>query len=197
MKVPIPDPNRAIVAQFIALQFLRTADYRDILARFASTTEHVASSERERRILHTGALWDDKLIARFSDRIESSAWVFARNGTDVPFMASDNPVAFRQGDNSMWLKAGMFGGGTYVVYPLTPDVVMYCYPSEEPWLKLASFDSCVSPVTLSADMVDSENTAQVFMASRFVFSCRDDFAMAREFAPTIGTDAYAHYWESS
>ncbi len=112
-------------------------------------------------------------------------------------MASDNPVAFRQGDNSMWLKAGMFGGGTYVVYPLTPDVVMYCYPSEEPWLKLASFDSCVSPVTLSADMVDSENTAQVFMASRFVFSCRDDFAMAREFAPRIGTDAYAHYWESS
>lgn len=52
----------------------------------------------------------------------------------------------------MWLKAGMFGDGTYVVYPLAPDV---------------------------ADMVDSENTAQVVMSSRFVFSRRDDFASAR------------------
>lgn len=197
MQVPIPDQNRAIVALFTALQFLRTADARDILARIASSTGHAASSERERRILHTGALWDDKLIAIFTNRIESSAWVFARNETDVPFMTSDNPAAFRRGDNAMWLKAGMFGNGTYVVYPLAPDVVMYCYPPEEPWLKLASFDSCVSPVMLTADMVHSENTAQVFMASRFVFSCRDGFARARDFAPTIGTDVYAPYWESS
>ena len=61
-------------------------------------------------------------------------------------MTSDNPVAFRRGDNVMWLKAGMFGGGKYVVYPLAPDV-MYCYPSEAPWLKLASFDSCASPAS--------------------------------------------------
>lgn len=197
MQVPIPDQNRAIVALFIALQFLRTADARDILARFASSTGHVASSERERRRLHTEVLWDDKLIGMFRDRIESSTWVFARNDTDVPFMASDNPVAYRRGDNAMWLKAGMFGDGTYIVYPLAPDVVMYCYPPEAPWLKLASFDSCVSPVSFTADMVDSENTAQVFMASRFVFSCRDDFARARDFAPTIGTDVYAPDWESS
>jgi hypothetical protein len=197
MQVQIPDQNRTIVALFIALQFLRTADTRDILARVASSTDDVASSERERRILHTTALWDDKLIAMFMDRIESSAWVIARNETDVPFMTSDNPVAFRRGNNSMWLKAGMFNDGTYVVYPLAPDVIMYCYPPEAPWLKVASFDSCVSPVTLTADMVESENTAQVFMASRFVFSCRHDVARARDFAPTIGTDVYAPYWESS
>lgn len=71
--------------------------------------------------------------------------------------------------NAMWLKAGMFSDGTYLVYPLAPDIVMYCYPPEEPWLNVASFDSCVSQVSFTADMVESENTAQVFMASRFVF----------------------------
>jgi hypothetical protein len=194
MRVPIPDQNRAIIAEFVALQFLRTADARDILAQLASTTAHVASSERERRILHTEALWDDKLIAMFKARIESSAWVFARNGADVPFITSDNPVAFRRGNNATWVKAGMFSNGTYIVYPLAPDIVLYCYPAEDPWLKVASLDATVSPVIITRDLAASENSGQVFMASKFVLSRDNEFADARLFAATIGTDVYAPHW---
>jgi hypothetical protein len=54
MQIPIPDQNRALVSLFIALQFLRTADSRDILARFASTVGYGATDERERRLRRSG-----------------------------------------------------------------------------------------------------------------------------------------------
>ena len=193
---PIPDVNRDLVSLFLSLQFLRTADTRDVLSRLGSSLGESILDRPQRRLLHVEALWDDKLVADFSDRIRSSIWMFGRNGTDTPFVTSDNPVAFRTADNAQWLKVGMLGGGTYVVYPLAPDSIMYCYPREDPWLKLTTFDTCVSPVTFTPAMVHSENSGQVFMASRFVISQTDDFSDAREFARTIGTDVYAKHWRA-
>jgi hypothetical protein len=43
-------------------------------------------------------------------------------------------------------------------------------------------------------MVESENAAQVFMASRFIVSPRRSFDREREFAKTIGTDVYKAFW---
>ena len=90
-------------------------------------------------------------------------------------------------------KAAFLGVGTYAVYPLAPDVVMYCYPDEDPWREkgIARFDCTISPVTFTDELVDSENMAHVFMASRFVFSNRPVFDDEREFAKTVGTDTYA------
>jgi hypothetical protein len=181
MSVPIPEPNRGILSLFLGLQFLRTADARDVLTAFSSAEGVVATSAPERRSLHLEALWNDDLIGAFKERIASAIWVFGRNDTDRPFVTSDNPVAFRTADNAMWLKAGVLSPGTYVVYPLAPDIVMYCYPREEPWSKAASLDSTVSPFTFTTEMVESENTGQVFMASRFVISNNNDFAAERAF----------------
>ena len=52
------------------------------------------------------------------------------------------------------------------------------------------FDCCLSPVSFTEGMVENDNTAQVFMASRFIISQRNDFDREREFAKTIGTDVY-------
>jgi hypothetical protein len=52
-------------------------------------------------------------------------------------------------------------------------------------------DTTVSPFEFTDGMVEHENAGQVYMASRFVVSPLDNFAFAREFAPTIGTDKYA------
>ena len=195
MEIPIPEPNREIVALFIGLQFLRTADTRDILGGLASQSSGEKPSAAELRRLHTELLWDEEMVNGFKEYIRSAIWVIGRNDTERPLLTSDNPVAFRTSDNSMWLKAGVLGSDTYVVYPIAPDVIVYCYPRVEPWEKLAALDAHVSPVTFTPEMVQSENGAQVFMASRFVISPRSDFSEEREFAKTIGTDAYAEYWE--
>ncbi|MBZ5573377.1 MAG: DUF4238 domain-containing protein [Acidobacteriia bacterium] len=197
-KIEIPDTNREIVAFYIALQFLRTADARDILSAFAEQKVYRKKvSDAEKRLLHLDMLWKGDGISKdLAERIKDSSWVFGLNTTATPFITSDNPVAFRKGDNAMWLKVGMFNEGTYSVFPMAPDIVMYCYPKEPPWDKLVRFDCCLSPVRFTQAMIESENTGQVFMASRFVISVQDGFDRERAFAKTIGTDLYAPYWRA-
>jgi hypothetical protein len=193
-RIEIPDPNRELVFLYTALQFLRTADTREVLAAVMEESQGLKPSFEEKRRLHTDMLWTDEVFRGLADRLRNTTWLFARNTTATPFVTSDNPVAFRTGDNAMWLKAGIYAAGTYSVFPLAPDIVMYCHPKEPPWDSLGRFDRCLSPVILTDEMVESENGGQVFMASRFVISQRNNFDREREFAKTIGPDAYADYW---
>lgn len=195
-KVEVPDINRELVSLYLALQFLRTADARDILAAFSEQEAHgKAVAEREKRLLHLTMLWENGTFEELANRIRNAIWLFGRNLTATPFVTSDNPVAFRTRDNAMWLKVGMFNGGTYLVFPMAPDIVMYCYPKEPPWESLGRLDCCLSPVTFTEGMVESENTGQVFMASRFIISSRDGFDLERDFAKTIGTHRHKSRWE--
>lgn len=189
----VPAVNRELISLFLALQFLRTADTRSILAALSESVGHAADSETERRALHAELLWNDELTSSFADRVGRCSWLFGRNATSTPFVTSDNPIAFRTADNRMWIRAGVLSEGTYIVYPLAPDVVMYCYPDEGPWrdARISRFDCRISPVSFTDKMVQDENTGQVFMASRFVFSNRPAFDQERDFAKTIGADIYA------
>ncbi len=90
-----------------------------------------------------------------------------------------------------WLRAGILSRETYLVYPISPRVLLYCHPRHGKFRKLSKFADCLSPVPLDAGMVESENSGQVFMGSRFVFSSRSQFDAERAFAKTIGTDLYA------
>jgi Protein of unknown function (DUF4238) len=195
-KVEVPDINRKLVSLYIALQFLRTADARDILAAFAEQKVYGKPvADAEKRLLHLHMLWNERTYKGLAERIRNATWLFGRNPTASPFITSDNPVAFRTGDNAMWLKVGMYSDGTYSVFPMAPDIVMYCHPKEPPWEKAGRFDCRLSPVIFTEEMVESDNSGQVFMASRFVISSRDGFDREREFAKSIGTDLYDPYWK--
>ncbi|MGP3930452.1 DUF4238 domain-containing protein [Nonomuraea sp. KM88] len=190
----VPDINREIVSLFLAVQFLRTADTRSTLAAFYRTaTGRSIDSDHEMRALHAELLWNDEIISKIAGRIRGCTWLFGHNGTPTPFIASDNPVAFRTSDNRMWLKAGILSKGAYLVYPLAPNAVLYCYPDENPWQNsgISQYDCHISPVVFTESLVRNENSAQVFMASRFVISNRPTFDAEREFAKTIGTDINA------
>ena len=133
-KIEVPDINRELVSLYIALQFLRTVDARNILAAFAEQEVYGGSLEEiEKRLLHLDMLWENSIFEGLAERIRNSIWLFGRNMTATPFITSDNPVAFRTGDNAMWLKTGMYTDGTYSVYPMAPDFVMYCHPRESLW----------------------------------------------------------------
>ena len=193
MPVAISEYDRVLAALFIALQFFRTADTRELLVQFASLKGgtvvsdkgHAVVSERMRRLIHTNALWNGSVLEEFRRRLESAVWVFARNTSEMPFVTSDNPVAFRRFDHGAWVKLGQFCSGTFVVYPLAPDVILYCYPREAPWLVLEPYDSTISTIAFTEKMAATENTAQPFTASRFVFSPKDDFALAKEYAEMV------------
>lgn len=189
-KIPIPQINREIVSPFMAIQFLRTSDSREVLCSFIEEVETSKILTRQQKTnIHVQLMWDEDLIARISDKINNSVWVFALNATKTPFMASDNPVAFRVKDNSIWVKIDIIADGNYAVYPLASDIIMFCYDRQY-WDKLGRFDSCLSPVTLTCEMIDIENTGQVFMAKQFLVCSKNDFQSAKMFSETIGTNKY-------
>ena len=186
----LEDEDREALSSFLAVQFLRSAEQREILALFA--TVHGGYKEppspEERINLHARMLCSGGLVEDLTERLYSSIWIFARNSSKTPPWTSDNPAAFKTGDNRMWLKApGIFAEGSYLVFPLTPQYVLYC---KEPkyWARLKHADSCLSPVELSDEMVAHENAGQVFMATRHVVSPDSNFAWANDFAETIGTE---------
>jgi hypothetical protein len=149
-------------------------------------------TERDRAQIHRKWLWDEELVNVVAKRIEESTWIFGRNLSSHPFFTSDNPVAFKTGDNRMWVKIGFLTAGTYAVFPLSPQIVMYCHDRRDNrWSKIAKFNNSLSPVNFSASMVELENAGQVFNAGRFVISPVNEFKFARELAKTIETDRYA------
>jgi hypothetical protein len=191
--VGVTSAGRHDMALYIALQYLRTMEQREILAAFAveEGTYPMGISADEKANLHATMLWNSSLVHDIALRVYESIWVFGRNLSSTPFMTSDNPVCVKTPDNRMWLKApGILSSGTYFVFPLSPDILLYCKEPKH-WAKVRQYDTCVSPVDFTEEMVQHENSGQVFMASRFVISCDDDFGFVREFLPSIGTEMYA------
>jgi Protein of unknown function (DUF4238) len=140
--------------------------------------------------LHTTLLWDESTFRKITDHFCNSIWIFGRHKLPTPFVTSDNPITFRTPDNRRWVKAGGCAKGVYAAYPLSPAFILFCHDKEH-WKKLERFDCTVSPVAFTDELVESENTGQVFMASRFVFSKVNDFERARDFEDAIKTDRYA------
>jgi hypothetical protein len=192
-ELDIDEETRHTISYFIAVQFFRTAEQRDILTLFAETKGGYVGpiSPDEKSNLHAYFLCTSELVFNVTSRIEQSIWMFGRNNSEVPFWTSDNPICFKTGDNKMWLKGpGIMSEGTYAVYPLSPKYVLYC---KEPtfWNGIKIMNNKLSPVEFDSDMVEHENAGQVFSAKRFVISAEDEFSFAREFVKTIGTNIYA------
>jgi hypothetical protein len=186
--VPIPRTNRKIVALYLAVQFLRTLDTREILSVLVGLDRGELVLPAEARELHTELMWDQGQIELLAKRFRRSIWIFARSTTATPYVTSDNPMAFRTADNRQWLRAGILSHGTSLVYPLSPQKMLYCHPPRGKFRALRKFANAASPVVLTDEMVDSENCGQVFMASRFLISNRAQFDIERAFAKTIGKD---------
>ena len=187
-KIPIPQISREIVSLFLCLQYLRTLDTRKILAALASPDAPLSVTEQ--RHLHTTLLWDEPTFRAVTDHFCNSTWIFGRNETGTPFLTSDNPITFRTLDNRQWVRAGMRANGVYAAHPLSPAFILFCHDREH-WKALERLDCSVSPVGFTDGMVENENTGQVFMATRFVFSSADNFDGARDFADAIRSDRYA------
>jgi hypothetical protein len=187
-KVEIARNERELMSFYISLQAFRTAESREILAAFAQEKgPYKAGISPEEAInLHGYFLERGAVIYELANRLFRSAWIFARNDSGYPFVTSDNPVCFKTPDNRMWLKAaGILAKGMYAVFPLSPTVMFYSHDHRYgKWKIVKQFDQAVSPVKFTVDMVNHENSGQVFMASRFVISQKRDFEFVRSFFMT-------------
>lgn len=198
-RLEISKQDRIILSEFISAQYYRTLEFYDLLPFLLSESESEsksdldvqALSEEKRKLLHFYFLANSGCIENFTNDLFGSIWIFARNSSSVQLMTSDHPVSIKNFDNTMWLKgiAGL-NDGEYVVYPLSPKIVMYCKDGQR-WSGLKEFDQTVSLIELDEDMVHHENAGQCFMSTSFLISQSDNFDEVKNFIPSIGTELYS------
>lgn len=71
--ISISGEVRQQLSLFVVLQFLRTAESREVLARFVEEKSGAELGQDERRLLHLDLLWDEQLIERLALRVSESA----------------------------------------------------------------------------------------------------------------------------
>jgi len=178
--------SRMKIALFVALQFIRTRDYREFvkeasgkfLTEFMKRELNIKDSdfkvimnEEAARAFQAKAILEEvPYIATF---LGNYNWSTAVNRTRLPYWTSDNPVALFNPIN--YRDQGNLGfnvRGIQVHFPLTRDVVL---------VMLDPTSSNLPPITLLRRDIDVEfeNNLQMRNSDRFVISSAPDFAYAR------------------
>jgi hypothetical protein len=179
--IVLPEANRDIIALYTITQFFRTVEARKQLVEFASKTVKNYDAKDDAQGLQVAYLWKDDFIKEMKEQLKASIWIFGLNKSTTPFCTSDHPSLVKDVESKNWLVGPrIFDYGTYVVFPLTPTLILYC---KEPnfWSKLKSFDGLVSPVKFEQHMVLHENSGQIGMSNRFIYSNENDFAFAKQY----------------
>jgi hypothetical protein len=200
--IEIPSINREIMSLFFTLQMFRTVTMRDQLIQFTKAAQRGGlldksfDPDQDVNSLHATLLWSDELIKSIAQKISDCIWVFAHNDTDNRFYTSDHPLLIKSSDSKNWISGPrVFERGMYIVYPLSPDWIIYCHDKAH-WSKMAKFSNSISPVVFISYLVDHENSGQVGMSYRFVFSNTPNFEFARMFCqlhPEIKDPKRKHY----
>ena len=177
--IEIPDVNREIMSLYITLQLLRTCEARTLLVEGLTKPETMPVEEELRRAIHLDLLWNDEIVEETSDWVRSCTWTFRVNELTESLYTSDDPFKARTKTQHLhWAQTSKVGA--YLLIPLTPRILMYCFDPQG-WSQLKQFDCQVLSIPLEPHLVRDANIHQLGHAQRFVFSDQDDFLLAREF----------------
>lgn len=177
--IEIPDENREVMSLYIATQLLRTSEAKTILLQGTARPEIKGGEEELQRAFHISLLWNEEFINQVSNWLHGCIWTFRVNTLSESLYTSDDPIKVRSSTQHLhWGQ--ILTEGAYLLIPLTPRVLMYCFDSQY-WKKLRLFDCRVIPIPLEPELVRDANIHQVGHARRFVFADCNDFLLAREF----------------
>ena len=178
--VEIPEINREIMALYLSIQLIRTSEARTLLLQAIPDSRGLPDEGNARKDLHLALMWDEELVERLSSWVEECSWVFRLNSLPQSLYTSDDPIKVQSRTHHLhWGQAPV--EGAYLLMPLTPRVLMYCFDRNE-WGTLQRLDGHVIPIPLEAELLRNANIQQVGHAQRFVFSDKDDFQAARDFS---------------
>jgi hypothetical protein len=181
--IRISDIERDIISLFLTRQLVRTAEaktqimqFNDVLNRLLPGQDFDATS-----YVHFRLLDDANFLNEMAVLIAGNVWIFANNFSGVGFYTSDHPVLVHSLDSNGWrLGSAALEQDVYLILPLSPQTVMYCFdPTTREGLE--SHDGSVSQVEFTPDKVKHENSGQIGMSRRFVFGNSPDFDFARNF----------------
>lgn len=167
------------LADYIALQALRTRKTRDVVSALADKLAPATIDAADTPGLHCDFMTNPEAIRSLGGVLRGHIWVVCRNDTEQPFYTSDHPVTSYSAKDRRWMQGtGLAMPGVEVHFPLSPhiDILMLepVYHHEQ-----AMRDGHVEPVPLS--MVTRANCLQVCGCTRQVFAPTECFNVAKQF----------------
>jgi len=174
---------RPALAQFCAVQLMRSPSFRDLLHRIL--LRHGQEHDRNSNVITaTHALFLLKEAKHVADLLQGLEWALFYNPTSVPFWTSDNPIVLSARDpaavKSPIVDLGLSSKGIRIHIPVQamgPGLAL-CLSSPDNPLP-ASWQSL-----LVVDQVWQLNYQQIHTARRLVFSPSDNFDPARRYLAT-------------
>lgn len=176
--------DRAVIALFLAVQLIRTAEFR---AQVKSTVSHIdewsklhnhnldpsyttITEEQCRQVQISSMMTTIPGIAELMCQMK---WIRLRNQTPMPFWTSDHPISFHNPRPSeITGNLGLRCRGIQVFFPLSPTLTL-CLCD---WMDYGALPNDL--VTNDVQNVIFQNDLQVRSSTRFVFSRSSDFALA-------------------
>lgn len=183
--VAISKEARITTSLFIALQFVRTKEYRAMIQEsggklmtelmrndpdFKDEDFKIVMNDSLAQALQAQAIASSYAVPQVAWTIGHSIWTLLVNRTSVPFWASDNPVAlFNPSDSGV----GFAVRGNQTHFPLNSKLLLLI-------LDPTSYNLPPVKIVKQSEAILHENTLQLYNATRFVISSRDDFSMAKK-----------------
>ena len=183
--------EKGIIAQFVALQMLRTREMREYILDIAKgikecigdrpTTEQLSkeikeatteTSAQRHQLVHIAETLLGK--NRIVDMLLDLKWIMLENQTKIPFWTSDNPITrYNPNDYSPYGNLGILCWGIQIFMPLNPKLgLMFCDPIEYYFM-------CDKEYCEKENLV-FYNTLQLQSNTRHIFSINSDFGIAKK-----------------
>ncbi|MGM7683194.1 DUF4238 domain-containing protein [Cytobacillus sp. Hm23] len=189
----VPDEDKVTIAYYLALQFVRTKEYREkIIQMYEKGTKlllrkglkdeidsefldslEIKLKENRINLFHNEHLIDTELLESFAKIFLKHIWIFGVNETDNLFYTSDNPLVFYGHEEHQ----GLGSKGVELIFPITPKLVLVMREVERFQRELPLYNRFIQ---IPEEYINFYNELQVFQSYRYIFSKDKNFSLVLE-----------------
>ena len=189
--------DKSTLSFFVALQFLRTREFRltikDSLEQLETIVRNFIPPDKldevyedfrslddtTVRMHHLSLMFDREFINDLTRRMSHHILILGINQSQHRFYTSDNPMVRKAHKKHPVLRnIGVSSPGIEIAMPLSSDYILI-FLERRYFAKLARYDR--KTVNLSGEQIEYYNSLQVRGCERQVYCAHDDFDVAREF----------------
>ncbi len=195
----IPTETREDLSIFLAIQFLRTRAYRNLVVETAEkfiqalTRELIKENFGEESLKYTPKIsFNDKAaglfqsqqifgfvkLEEFAEVLHNHFWILLINDTGKPLYTSDNPVVIHTPLKDQLPAVGIASPGIEIAFPLSSSRILTLADREIYGFHESSFDGKIRE--LKADNVTYYNSLQVFDSERQIYCEKPNFALVED-----------------
>lgn len=189
----VPEKEKATIAYYLAIQFVRTKEYREkIIQMYEKGTKlllrkrfkeeidfdfldslEIKLKDNKINLIHNEQLLDTDLLESFAKIFLNHIWIFAVNETDTLFYTSDNPLVFYGHEGNH----GISSKGVEIIFPITPKLALVMREVEYFNTELPLYNKFVH---IPEEYVKFYNELQIGQSYKYVFSKDKNFSLALE-----------------